>query len=69
MEIISQTINGKIFKCTSCSAIHIEYKNINFNFSQIQYNHFKKIILKIDGKEFEERNRHTVYRRKIIIPT
>ncbi len=32
MEILIETQNGKIFKCAKCDAVHVEYKNLNFNF-------------------------------------
>ena len=65
---MSRTENGKIFRCAKCDAIHIEYKNLNFNFSEKQYKHFADYILELDGEEWEHRNRNSHYRRKIIIP-
>ena len=69
MNILSnETKNGKVFKCSHCNAIHIEYKNLNFNFSKKQYKNFVNYILELDGEEWEYRNRNSNYRRKIIIP-
>lgn len=67
-KVSNKTENGKVFKCSKCDAIHIEYKNLNFNFSEKQYKHFAEYIMKLDGKEWEHKNRNTQYRRKIIIP-
>ena len=64
---INETQNGRVFKCSKCNAIHIEYKNLNFNFSEKQYKHFADYILKLDGNEWEHKNRNSHYRRKIII--
>lgn len=66
--IIQKTNNGKIFKCFKCNLIHIEFKNINFNFTDSQYKHFVEYIMKVNGKEWEYRNRDTSYSRKILIP-
>jgi len=67
-KVSNKTENGKVFKCSKCDAIHIEYKNLNFNFSEKQYKHFADYILKLDGEEWENKNRNSHYRRKIIIP-
>lgn len=67
-KVSNKTENGKVFKCSNCEAIHIEYKNLNFNFSEEQYKHFADCILELDGIEWEHKNRNSHYRRKIIIP-
>lgn len=68
MEILIQTTNGKIFKCANCEAIHIEYKNLNFNFKEHQFWKFVEYINQVDGQEIEQRNSHSNFKRKIIIP-
>ena len=67
-KITNKTANGKVFKCVKCSLIHIEFKNLNFNFTQLQYNHFANYILGLEGEKWEYLNRNTIYVRKIIIP-
>lgn len=66
--IIQQTVNGKVFKCSKCNLIHVEFKNLNFNFTLAQYEHFADYILKLDGSEWEDINRDSSYLRKIMIP-
>ena len=68
MILINKTINGQIFKCDSCEAIHIEYKNLSFNFSVQQFDNFADYLSKLDGKKWEEKNKNSSYKRKIIIP-
>ena len=67
MILINKTINGQIFKCDSCEAIHIEYKNLCFNFSIQQFDDFADYISKLDGGKWENKNKNTPYKRKIII--
>ena len=67
-DFINKTQNGQIFKCDKCNAIHIEYKNLNFNLSDEQFEHFSEYITKLDGKKWEEKNKNTLFKRKIIIP-
>jgi hypothetical protein len=68
VQFIGKTVNGKVFKCDKCTAIHLEFKNLNFNFSEKQFLYFVKTIQELDGNEWEERNKHSVYSRKIMIP-
>ena len=66
--ILRETLNGKVFKCLTCNLIHVEFKNLNFNFSDSQYNHFAAYIKGLDGGQWELINRKSVYSRKILIP-
>ncbi len=65
---ISKTENGSVFKCSGCDKIHIEYKNLNFNFNEKDYADFAKYFKDLDGSYWENRNSHLPYRRKIIVP-
>lgn len=66
--LFSKTENGKVFICSKCNEIHVEFKNFNFNFSQSEYLHFSNYFMKIEADEWEYKNRETFYNRKIIIP-
>lgn len=66
--ILKQTANGKVFKCETCNLIHIEFKNLNFNFSEFQFEHFSDYIQKLNGLEWEGINENSLYNRKIIVP-
>ncbi len=68
MEIINQTLHGRIIKCKNCKVIHIEFNNLNFNFKREEYDFFKKAILGIDGEKWERVNENCIYRRKIMVP-
>lgn len=68
MIIISKTSNGKIFKCSKCNAIHIEFKNLNFNLNEIEFKRFAHYIQKLDGEEWEAKNKHSLFSKKIFLP-
>lgn len=68
MKILVQTENGKIFKCSKCNAIHIEYKNLNFNLKEKEFKKFVRYVKEINGKDWENRNKDTDFNRKIIFP-
>jgi hypothetical protein len=67
-SILYETKNGKVFKCGHCDKIHIEYKNLNFNFTEEQFNEFSDYLFTIDGWEWEAKNMDGPFIRKIIIP-
>ena len=66
--IICQSKNGQVFKCASCQKIHIEYKNLNFNFDEEGYQYFVNYFLNLDGEYWEKRNTKNDFKRKIIVP-
>jgi hypothetical protein len=68
MTILSETENGKIFKCDTCNKIHIEFKNFEFLFNQNEYKFFRKYFDEFDGEYWESINSNSVYERKIIVP-
>ena len=66
--LFSKTENGKVFLCSKCNEIHIEYKNLNFNFSGEEFKNFSNYFIKLQPDEWEFKNRDSFYNRKIIIP-
>ena len=67
-NIINQTQNGKVFRCSGCNKIHIEYKNLNFNFDDEEYKNFACYFMELDGPYWESVNSHVSFRKKIIVP-
>lgn len=68
MQILIKIANGKFFKCSQCEAIHIEYKNLNFNFKESELWKFVNYINSIEGTEWENKNRYSIFSKKIIFP-
>ena len=66
MEILIETQNGKIFKCAKCDAIHVEYKNLNFNFKEEDFWKFAHYLQNLDGEEWTLRNKTSNFKRKIM---
>lgn len=67
-KILSQSVNGKIIKCLTCNQYHIEFLSLNFTFDDEEFKFFKDYILSLDGAYWENQNRHSIYRRKVIVP-
>lgn len=69
-KTIGKTENGHVFLCGTCTMIHFEYKNLNFNFhSEQEYQHFIIAFIDLDGRYWEALNHDVFFKRKIIVPT
>lgn len=69
MTIYNKTSNGSVFKCATCSSIHLEFNNLNINFStEEKYQQFVEYIHEIDVDSAERTNASLPYQRKIAIP-
>ena len=67
-KLENTTANGKIYKCTCCNKIYIEYKNLNFTFNEKEFDYFSDFIRNLDGILWETKNANSPLRRKIVIP-
>lgn len=67
-EIINQTINGKVYRCTTCNKIHVDYKNLSFTFNKPEYQNFSQYMKKLDGEYWAQKNEEHSGNRKIMIP-
>lgn len=68
IHIFNKTTHGTIFRCGKCNKIHIEFGNLNFNFTEKEFREFAAYIQKMDGKYWECQNAASVFTRKIRIP-
>jgi len=67
--LYNRTSNGSIFQCDSCSMIHLEFNNLNINFStKEKYQEFAAYVHEINVSNSLHRNQHLPYERKIVIP-
>lgn len=64
-KMTNNTLNGSVFTCNDCNKIHVEYINFNLSFTEMEYKHFKKYILKLNGELIEILNKNSRYKRKI----
>jgi hypothetical protein len=68
MKIINRTTNGTVFRCNKCEKLHIEFNNLNFNFTSSEYEYFVDFFRRLDEDFWESINTRSVYKRKIIVP-
>ncbi len=67
--IIRSSTTGQIFVCNQCRKIHLEFGNFSCDFtSETKLNDFLNHLEQIDGQHYEELNKSSNYRRKIMIP-
>ena len=69
IKVLNSSDNGRVFRCSSCNKIHIEFKNLNFNFNDKEFKSFFDYLISLDGLHWENKNRNIQYKRKILIPT
>ena len=68
IDILSKTLNGKVFKCDTCKKIHIEFKNLNFIFSNEEFKFFQDYFSKLDPSHWHQKNQGSSYHRKVMVP-
>ncbi|MPQ46999.1 hypothetical protein GCQ56_08215 [Marinifilum sp. N1E240] len=67
--IYNRTSNGSLFRCDSCQSIHMEFNNMNINFTtEEKYLQFADYIHEISIDAALQQNAHSPYQRKIVIP-
>lgn len=68
MKKINATKEGKIFYNSENEKYHIEFKNLNFIFTEVQFLNFKKYFKELDGTYYSVINRNSYYKRSLVIP-
>lgn len=69
MEYYKKSAHGTIRFCNNCQLYHLEFGNLNFNFTEKQLIVFRKYINEIDGEYWARVNHKTEHTRKIQLPT
>lgn len=69
MSVINKSANGQLIYCEKCELFHFEFGNLNFDFTQEEFERFRNYVTSIDGDYYHGLNSHTENRRKILLPT
>lgn len=64
---IKCTENGKTFRCSTCNKIHIQFKNLNFTFSDKEYKSFVDYISNLYHEYWEYKTQEPNHKRKIVL--
>jgi hypothetical protein len=65
---IYSTDKGQVVRRVPDNDIIIEFGNLSWKLSFLQFSMLKKFVLRIDGEYYENLNENSFYRRKIRIP-
>ncbi|MCX7987786.1 MAG: hypothetical protein N2662_12685 [Bacteroidales bacterium] len=65
---LSETQHGLILKCYTCNKIHLEYNNIYIDFEEEGFYQFCQYFNDLNPTFWEEVNRKSILRRRIIVP-
>ena len=67
--ILHNSTTGQIFICTQCQKIHLEFGHFTIDFtSEAQLKNFLNHLEQVDGPYYEDLNKSTSYRRKVMVP-
>lgn len=67
--ILRNSTTGQIFVCNQCQKIHLEFGNFTLDFnSETQLDNFLGHLEQVDGLYYENLNKSTSYRRKVMVP-
>lgn len=65
---VAESPEGQVFFCTCCQTFHLEFGNVHISLLIEQLAEFWEWLHSLDPLQIEEVNRHSQYRRKIMIP-
>lgn len=69
IEAINKTSKGELNFCKNCQQFHLEFNNIYFEFTPVEYNQFRKYVMFIETEYWEHKYANANVKRKIPIPT
>lgn len=69
IQLLLQTKNGSISKCTKCEMYQLIYGQFTFEFTERELGNFSVFLTEIDISYWENRYDHRMIKRKIPIPT
>jgi hypothetical protein len=68
-SILNQTKNGMLVLLKGCGNYQLTFNNLNFSLTPFELEHFTKYLTSIDCSFWETEYEHSIYDRKIPIPT
>ncbi len=66
---IRETENGLLVYLKGCNNFQLTYKNLNFNLSEKELTNLLNFLIKVDIDYWEKEYQHSIYEKKIPIPT
>ncbi|WP_452230418.1 MULTISPECIES: DUF6686 family protein [unclassified Lacinutrix] len=69
IKTISKVSSGELSICTHCNIYHLEFNNIYFEFTEVQYKQFKRYLLALEPEYWENKYVDAKVKRKIPIPS
>lgn len=67
IKILSKSVNGQLYKCSSCNQIHIEFKNFLFAFNSNEYIFFRNSFINLDPHVVSKKNKDILQNGKLKI--
>lgn len=68
-SVLNKTQNGILLQMENCESYQLSYKNLNFHLTSKELGALQKYLEKIDVNYWEKEYEHSIYEKKIPIPT
>lgn len=69
IRTIGRVKSGELTLCTSCNHYYLTFNNMLFEFTEMEFNRFKKYIFQLEIPSQSGVNRSLKVRRNILVPT
>ncbi|QLE00512.1 hypothetical protein HX109_02650 [Galbibacter sp. BG1] len=69
LQILNRSKNGLLIYCKHNNMYQLLFNNLNFNFTEAEFESFHKYLFNLEVDYWEEEYRHSVYEKRIPIPT
>ena len=69
VKIIGKVKSGELTVCTNCNHYHLTFNNIFFEFTENEFNQFKKYIFQLDTTYWNKNYPSSKVKKNIPIPT
>lgn len=69
LNILNRTNNGLLFFCQHSALYNLSFNNLTFNFEPSEFDRFRVYLNTIDATYWEKEYEHSIYEKKIPIPT
>ncbi|MCX2680502.1 hypothetical protein OOZ15_11165 [Galbibacter sp. EGI 63066] len=69
LQILNRSKNGLLIYCKHNQMYQLLYNNLNFNFTEDEFESFHKYLFNVEVEYWEEEFKHSIYDKRIPIPT
>lgn len=69
LQILNKSVHGILVYCQRSKLYHLLFNNLNFNFTEREFESFYNYLEDTDISFWEEEYKHSIYDKRIPVPT